>query len=65
MKDVNSLLGRSVTRKEFLQLLGLGALAVFGINNLLSLLFKEHAKTTTATQRSAAPSGFGSRKFGA
>jgi len=64
MREVRSqLLTREMTRKQFLQLMGAGVIAVFGFGNLLSLLARSggaHSDKKTDAERH----GFGSRKFG-
>ncbi len=54
-------LGRELTRKQFLQLLTAGLLAIFGLNNLISLLTGQKLFTRQETQDRH---GFGSSKFG-
>lgn len=59
------LLSRPMTRKEFLQLIGVAILSIIGITNFLSSL-QSGLITPRSRQRVAKSesSGFGSRKFG-
>jgi hypothetical protein len=55
MTKFNEILDRSMTRKEFLKTLGLGALAFTGISSVLGILSGHSAKTSA---------GYGSGSYG-
>jgi len=57
-------LNTEITRKQFLEYLAAAALALFGLNNLLSLLSGAKLPRTVVVQGDSNPDGFGSRKFG-
>lgn len=67
MKQVQELLGKQMTRREFVKLFGLILLGMLGVNNFISLL-----KTPLSTNQSKSDialrnkdtTGFGTRKFG-
>ena len=65
-KALSQLLEKEVTRKEFLQFLAAAIIALFGLNNFISLL-TSYSRNATATQTidDANRHGFGSSKFGA
>jgi len=53
-----------ITRKQFLEYMAAAALALFGLNNFLSLFSSIKPTQTTATSDSNGLAGFGTRKFG-
>ncbi|TAH34093.1 hypothetical protein EYC59_03795 [Candidatus Saccharibacteria bacterium] len=53
-------LGRELTRKQFLHLMTAALLAIFGLNNLISLLTGQKLFSNQERGRH----GFGSSKFG-
>ena len=60
-------LNTEITRKQFLQYMAAAALALFGLNNLLSLLTGNHRdvqRILVGSQNTDTHDGFGSRKFG-
>ncbi|HSX43167.1 MAG TPA: hypothetical protein VLF59_03715 [Candidatus Saccharimonadales bacterium] len=60
-------LNTEITRKQFLQYLAAAALALFGLNNLLSLLTGNHRDVQRILVNSGntdSQDGFGSRRFG-
>lgn len=62
MKEVDSILQKEMTRKEFLTTLGFGMAAVLGFSNILRFLFnKGHSSSRSATSASA---GYGSNVYG-
>ncbi len=64
MKEArNKLLMQEMTRKQFLQFLAGGVIALLGFSNLLSLLM--HSGRQTQQLPDTNRHGFGSRKFGA
>lgn len=56
------LFSREMTRKEFVQFAGMAIIAMFGVNNFLSFLYKNSFKSSQYQQQSGR--GFGSSKFG-
>lgn len=66
MKNTKELLAKQMTRKEFLQIIGVGILTVFGVSNFLSLLGSRSQPTVRSREVASNDSsrGFGSRKFG-
>jgi hypothetical protein len=60
-KHVKELIGREVSRKDFLKLLAGGAVVLFGLNNLIAYFMQ-----AKHSQPGSLPTthGFGSRKFG-
>ena len=63
MKQTRELLAKQMTRKEFLQLVGVGILTVFGVMNFLSF-FRVHTGQSQETALQQPSRGFGSSKFG-
>lgn len=63
-RNINSLLEREVTRREFLQIMAGGIAVIFGVHNLISYImsFNHDKKASEAVGTSH---GFGSRSFGA
>jgi len=60
-------LDTEITRKQFLQFLAAALLAVFGLNNLLSLLSgngREVHHVLAPSSQGLEQNGFGTRKFG-
>lgn len=59
-------LNTEITRKQFLQYMAAALLAVFGLNNLLSLLSGRHDvhHIVTMTDAAGGSHGFGSSRFG-
>lgn len=55
-----------MTRKEFLQVVGIAIISVFGVSNFFSSLMQHSEKTSRSTDIAEVPTihGFGSRKFG-
>lgn len=68
MKQVQELLTRQMTRKEFLRLFGVAVLASFGVNNFISYLLKNSKQPSrdamSGQGMERGGSGFGSRRFG-
>ena len=60
------LLQKQMSRKEFLQIVGMALLTIFGVNNLISLLLRSNQQPQNITQTGKVPTshGFGSRTFG-
>lgn len=69
MKQVQELLAKQMTRREFVRLFGLMILGVLGVSNFISLLKGSIspgiAKKSDARLQGGETSGFGTRKFGA
>lgn len=59
-------LSAEITRKQFLEYLAAAVLALFGLNNLLSLLSGAKPGRTIVVHDGSGnnPDGFGTRKFG-
>ncbi len=55
-----------MTRKEFLRLFALAFISLFGVNNFLTYVMREHpAPARPDTRKPSQPAhGFGSRTFG-
>lgn len=65
MKEIQELLSRQMTRKEFLRLFVVALVALFGINNFIAALRKSPKLTNEQpTVPEKASEGFGTRKFG-
>lgn len=69
MKQTNELFKKQMTRKEFLQFVGLAILGVLGLKNFITFLMEQTQlgqKTEQPKQlaNQAQPNGFGSSKFG-
>lgn len=65
--NIQELMKKELTRKQFLQLLAVLIISVLGFNNLYSLLTKAGSTASTARLQSKhtdTSSGFGSSKFG-
>lgn len=60
------LLQKQMSRKEFLQIVGMALLTIFGVNNLISLMLRGNQQPQNVTQAGKVPTshGFGSRTFG-
>lgn len=56
-------LGRELTRKQFLQLMVAAVIAIFGFNNLVSLLLGKKTVIPQQMQQNSSH-GFGASKFG-
>ena len=64
MKQIQDLLSRQMTRKEFLQVLGMAILTLIGVGNFIAL-WRKQSEASGQSARDQAASGFGSRRFGA
>lgn len=61
----DELLQREVTRSQFIKMIGVAAVGVFGIHNLISGMNRSIGVLDGSRQSSRVAShGFGSRKFG-
>ena len=58
------LIGKELSRKDFLKFIGGGIIVLFGMSNFISYLSHFHRTGTPKTITDSAH-GFGSRKFGA
>lgn len=66
LKVLDELLQREVTRGEFLKIIGVAAVGVFGIHNLISGINQSvHTLDKPERTQQTARHGFGSRRFGA
>ena len=65
MKEIQELLSRQMTRKEFLRLFVVALVAMLGVNNFIAALRKSSKQTGKSIAGSKATKGFGTRKFGA
>lgn len=64
-KNINDLLDRDISRKEFLQFIGGGIIVLFGLQNLINYLSHYNPGSSDPTkQPSETRHGFGSSKFG-
>jgi hypothetical protein len=66
MKDLQELLSRHMTRKEFLRLFILVLLSMLGVNNFITMLQRtgQSSRRLGVMKTTRATKGFGSRKFG-
>lgn len=67
MRQAKQILQKEMTRQQFLQIMGLGILTIFGIGNLIASLSKQQSQILAETKnpsRSDDSHKFGSRKFG-
>jgi len=66
-KDIQvKLLGKKMTRREFLQFAGSSILILFGLSNIIAFInHTQKAGEATAVETAKASNGFGSRRFGA
>lgn len=68
MKQTKKVLSTPMSRKDFLRVIGVGALTVLGVANFISLIAKTGVSTSgskgIARSQSDDRSTFGSRKFG-
>lgn len=62
MKQIQDLLSRQMTRKEFLQVLGMAILTLIGVGNFIAM-WRRQAEQGSGRDGSTR-SGFGSRRFG-
>lgn len=62
-KNINQLLERDVSRKEFLQFVGGGIIVLFGLQNLINYLVQFN-QAPTAPKQTDAEHGFGASRFG-
>lgn len=63
---LDELLQREVTRGEFLRIIGVAAVGVFGIHNIISGINQSaHILDNPRRPQETARHGFGSRRFGA
>lgn len=62
-KQLQQLMDKPMSRKEFLRNIGLVVLSLFGANALLSLLLKENSKPSR-TQQIRPGRGFGGGRYG-
>jgi hypothetical protein len=58
-RNINELLQRKMSRKEFLATVGLGLVSIFGFSNLINLL--DAGKNTSAKKQN---NGYGSSPYG-
>jgi len=63
-KQLQQLMDKPMSRKEFLRNIGLVVLSLFGANALLSLLLKEHSKPKVHNQQIQPGRSFGGGKYG-
>ena len=65
MKSFDNIMKQEVTRAEFLKLVGVAAISIFGVSAFLANLSQRTyiTRDTNARPRSSG-SGFGARKFG-
>ncbi|MDB5177257.1 MAG: hypothetical protein JWN75_925 [Candidatus Saccharibacteria bacterium] len=66
MKQTKELFAKQMSRKEFLQFMGMAVIALFGLNNFI-LFLRDQQKSAKSKEVAKDPAshGFGSRKFGA
>lgn len=64
MKIFDELLQREVTRSQFLKMIGVAAVTVFGVHNLISGMNRSISLDESRGSQRVASHGFGSRKFG-
>jgi|TARA_B100001245_G_scaffold87132_1_gene62859 hypothetical protein len=67
MKQARELFAKQMTRKEFLEAIGMAVLMVFGVSNFVSFLTKQTKQTghlSGAQKKEDSGQGFGTRKFG-
>jgi len=57
-------LDKEITRKQFLQYMAAAMLAMFGLNNLVSLLTGNKPQRVVVQQPPNDHDGFGTRRFG-
>ncbi len=62
--NLQNLLQQELTRKQFIQMLGVMVVSLLGFNNLISMLAKMNHSTNTKKVAASAKDGFGSSKFG-
>lgn len=62
--DINDLVAKELSRKEFLQFIGGGIVVLFGMSNFINYLLRFN-RTGTPSVITDSRHGFGSRKFGA
>ena len=62
-KNLDELLGKEISRKEFLVFVGGGIITLFGIQNLISYIVQFNRSTTEA-KPTEGRHGFGSSRFG-
>jgi hypothetical protein len=66
MKQTKELFAKQMSRKEFLQFMGMAVIALFGLNNFIAFL-RQHPQTSSQSAdktKDSTSNGFGSRKFG-
>ena len=65
MKSFDNIMKQEVTRAEFLKLVGVAAISIFGVSAFLANLSQRTYIThDTTTRPRSSGSGFGARKFG-
>lgn len=66
MKELQELLARQLSRKEFIKLLGLALLSMVGVNNFIAMLNKSSTRIAKkpAIENVKSVKGFGTSKFG-
>lgn len=62
--NLQELLTKELTRKQFLQVLGVMVISIFGFNNLLNMLTNFNRPADKSSAKSSAKNGFGSSRFG-
>jgi secreted PhoX family phosphatase len=62
--EVKEVMAQAMSRKQFLQVAGMGLLSVFGISNFLSYVLKNQSNKQVATTQARTSNGFGARTFG-
>ena len=62
MKQIESILQKEMTRKEFLATLGFGMASVFGFSNVVRFLFNKGHHNVTTTHN--VTQGYGSSVYG-
>jgi|GEM_PF-1497393 len=63
-RQLQQLMNKPMSRKEFLRNIGLVALSLFGANALLNLLLKDHSKPKFHSSPSQPGRSFGGGKYG-
>lgn len=63
-KQLNELISKELSRKEFLQFVGGGIIVLLGMNNFISYLSRFKASGKPSLTVESQNNGFGSRKFG-
>ena len=63
-KNLDELLGKEISRKEFLAFVGGGIITLLGVHNIISYI-NQFNRTGTVTKPAESRNGFGSSRFGA